>query len=353
VANKQWTVPTASTPGGGSGGSGTVTQVNTTAPVAGGPITTTGTISITGAAGQVLAGSGPAFTATPTLGVSGSAIGTLALAGNTSGTATITPQAAAGTPTLTLPNASGTFAVTASAPIVLNATTGALTAPTAVTSAASLTNNAVVLGAGGQATATNTAFTTNGTTTLTVGVAGGGNGVLALAGNTSGTATLTAPAVAGTSTNPIAVTNVFAGPDGSGTNPTYGFSSTANTGMFQFGGTLALKGTNLNIYNGSNTLTYQFASASGNFGFVNTKGQHFVTQAANNDLCGTFTVSSSTTGSVTFTTNYTSTPAVLLTPQTTGLTSWFISAVSNSGFTVTVAPSGTYTFAYHVIGNPN
>lgn len=53
--------------------------------------------------------------------------GGLALFGTTSGVATITPQAAAGTPTLTLPNASGTVAVSASAPLVLNATTGNLT----------------------------------------------------------------------------------------------------------------------------------------------------------------------------------------------------------------------------------
>lgn len=64
---------------------------------------------------------------TPTLGVSGASIGTINLAGNTSGTALITPQAAAGTPTLTLPNTSGTFAVGATAPLALNTTTGNLT----------------------------------------------------------------------------------------------------------------------------------------------------------------------------------------------------------------------------------
>lgn len=87
---------------------------------------TTGAVSVTGAAGQVLAGSSPAFTATPTLGVSGATLGTIALAGNTSGTATIRPQAAAGTPTLTLPNASGTFAVSGTYPFLVNTTTGNL-----------------------------------------------------------------------------------------------------------------------------------------------------------------------------------------------------------------------------------
>ena len=93
----------------------------------------TGQVSITGLAGGVLAGSGPTFQRTPVLGVPGSALGTLGLAGNTSGTVTITPQATAGTPTLTLPNTSGTFAVGASSPVVLNTTTGNLTCPTCAT----------------------------------------------------------------------------------------------------------------------------------------------------------------------------------------------------------------------------
>lgn len=71
---------------------GTVTSVATSAPLSGGAITSSGTISITGAAGQVLAGASPAFTATPVLGVNASAGGTLGLAnGGTNGT-TITIQ---------------------------------------------------------------------------------------------------------------------------------------------------------------------------------------------------------------------------------------------------------------------
>lgn len=63
-------------------------------------------------------------------GVAGTAIGSLLLSGNTSGTVTIQPQAAAGTPTLTLPNASGTFAISASGNVALNSTTGALSGAT-------------------------------------------------------------------------------------------------------------------------------------------------------------------------------------------------------------------------------
>jgi len=95
---------------------------------------TTGTISITGTAGGVLAGAGATFTATPVLGVPGSLQGSLGLAGLTSGTVTISPQAVAGTVALTLPNASGTVAANATSPLVLSATTGTLTCPTCVTS---------------------------------------------------------------------------------------------------------------------------------------------------------------------------------------------------------------------------
>lgn len=72
--------------------------------------------------------------AQPLLGTTGGTIGRISFLGSTSGTVTLTPQVAAGTPTLTFPTASGTFAVTATAPLTLNATTGdlALTTPLAM-----------------------------------------------------------------------------------------------------------------------------------------------------------------------------------------------------------------------------
>ncbi len=101
---------------------GTVTSVATTSPITGGTFSTSGTIacatcatttnggalsatppvaisaggaiSITGAAGQVLAGSGPAFTATPTLGASGT-LGSITFGNATSGTLTMEPLNAA------------------------------------------------------------------------------------------------------------------------------------------------------------------------------------------------------------------------------------------------------------------
>lgn len=59
-----------------------------------------------GTTGQILAavtGTNPAFTSTPVLGVAGSVIGTITLAGNSSGTLMIRPSAAAGNWTLTFP----------------------------------------------------------------------------------------------------------------------------------------------------------------------------------------------------------------------------------------------------------
>jgi len=103
---------------------------------------TTGLLALPGLAGGVLAGAGPAFTITPVLGVPTASQGTLGFAGATSGTATVTAQATAGTPTLTLPNTSGTFAVNASSPLALSATTGALTCTTCATT----TNGGAITG---------------------------------------------------------------------------------------------------------------------------------------------------------------------------------------------------------------
>jgi hypothetical protein len=121
-------------------GTPTITLPNTSGTVADGassPLVlsaTTGNLTLSGLAGGVLAGAAPAFTITPVLGVPGSSTGTLGFAGVTSGTVTITPQATAGSPTLTLPNTTGTFADGASAPLALSATTGNLTCITCVTS---------------------------------------------------------------------------------------------------------------------------------------------------------------------------------------------------------------------------
>jgi hypothetical protein len=87
--------------------------------------------------------------------------------------------------------------------------------------------------------------------TFTVSSAGTGNGVLALSGNTSGTATFTAPSVAGNANNPVIVGNILAGPNGSSNGPTYTFSSAGNNGQYLINSTtvgMSVAGTNIATY---------------------------------------------------------------------------------------------------------
>jgi hypothetical protein len=148
--------------------------------------------------------------AQPVLGIPGSKLGSLGLAGNVSGKVTLVPQSIAGTPTLTLPTTSGTLPSTAASPLVLNATTGQLTCPTCLT------------GTGGTLTASaplnisaNNISLQGGNGTIAVGSGGTGasftampvlgvptslQGTLGFAGLTSGTATVTAQATAGNPT---------------------------------------------------------------------------------------------------------------------------------------------------------
>lgn len=101
-------------------------------------------------------------------------------------------------------------------------------AGTVTNTGGALTSNAIVLGAGGSDTKVSTAFTTDGASIMSIGVAGGGNGSVQLSGNTSGHADFTAPAVAGTRTNPVTMTNVLLGPNGSASSATYGFGTGTN-----------------------------------------------------------------------------------------------------------------------------
>lgn len=190
-----------------------------TAPVA---IASTGAISLSGTAGQVPNGATGAFTPTLTLGIQNTTQGTVTIAGSAASAAqlslniagatanplVIVPGANAGTVTLTGPTTGGTIPSAVTAPITLNAA-GNLGCATCVTAGSSLISNSVVLGQGAQASKVSTGFTTNGTTTLTLGVAATGSGILALAGVTSGTATCTGAAVAGTRGNPVICTNAM------------------------------------------------------------------------------------------------------------------------------------------------
>jgi hypothetical protein len=116
--------------------------------------------------------------------------------------------------------------------------------------------------------------------TLTVSTAAGGNGVLALSGNTSGTATLTAPAVAGTTGNPLVSSNAISVPTGNGNSASSILPATAANGIgFTFqsatGNWSTSDGTGPYLF-GTRTL---LAGQSGNqFGFVNTNNAATGTQ---------------------------------------------------------------------------
>ena len=124
--------------------------------------------------------------------------------------------------------------VTCTVPLVCTpspiTTTGTVSAPTAVTSAASLTNNSVMTGAGGQASQTATGVTNPAAGELDVGTNGGAGGVVGWNGATSGKATCTAPAVAGTNTNPLICSNAISLPSNSGI-PAVVSAASANTGV--------------------------------------------------------------------------------------------------------------------------
>lgn len=71
----------------------------------------------------------------------------------------------------------------------------------------------------------------------------GTSGVLGLIGTTDGVAaTFTAPAVAGTRTNPITVSNIMAGPNGSAGQVTWGFTNCSACGFWEIGGQLVFEG---------------------------------------------------------------------------------------------------------------
>ena len=231
------------------------------------------------AAGTILTGQGsstdPSFSATPTLGVAGTGaansgtLGSLALAGSTSGTVTVAAQPAAGSLTLQLPSATPTanqvltatsvagntvtlgFAAPAATGVTSIATTSPLTGgpitstgtiacPTCVTSASSLTSNQLVLGAGSQGSATlgstGTATTvlhggagapTFGAVTLTTDV----TGILPVANGGTGNATGAATSVSGivgvanggtgVNSTSTAANEIFASPSGAAGAPTF------------------------------------------------------------------------------------------------------------------------------------
>lgn len=192
--------------------SGTVYPISYISTV---PISEGGTNATTAATGQIpnsSTGTTSSWTNTPTLGVQGTAPGSLTLAGGsaspgslafgstTTGQITLQPVTGAlGTPTISLPAAAGTVAVSATLPIT-ESTGGAVACPTCVISTSSLTDTAIMTGAGGaqgsQTPSTGATLNSSGSMslpgTITSGSNGGTGGSLTLNGSSSGSATVTA-----------------------------------------------------------------------------------------------------------------------------------------------------------------
>jgi lysophospholipase L1-like esterase len=120
-----WEISDAGAPCGSGSGSGISGLTAGFLPLAGSATTITGNSHLDD--GVTTAST---ITSSEPIAIAGSASGAIALSGSTSGTATLTVQAISGTPTITLPNTTGTVADGASTPLVLSATTGNLTCPT-------------------------------------------------------------------------------------------------------------------------------------------------------------------------------------------------------------------------------
>lgn len=172
------------------------------------PSWSTATYPATTAQGTVLASATAntvAGTATPVLGIPGSVLGSLGLAGSTSGTVTIAPQAAAGTYNFNLPTGAGTngqplLSGGGGASPMTFGTLGVAAGGTGITSIAA---GQVFNGSG--------VDTVTATSTPTLGANGGTGGQITLNGSTSGSAAIRVAAAAGTGT-------IFQLPADNGTN---------------------------------------------------------------------------------------------------------------------------------------
>ena len=184
-----------------AGGGGTVTNIATTGPISGGPITTTGTISC------------------PTCTTSAAAITNNVLAKGSGGAQGLANSSVTDNGTT----------VSTGEQIVSTLATG--TAPFSVASTTNVANlNASSLSGATFASPGTIGGTTPGIgdfTTLNLGVLNTTAGVITGFGSTSGTATITWPAVAGTATNQIAFSNAISAPNNAGNNP--GFSGTGSS----------------------------------------------------------------------------------------------------------------------------
>jgi len=115
-----------------------------------------------------------------------------------------------------------------------------------------------------------TGLTYDQTHTLTISVAGGGAGTLALSGNTSGTATFAAPAVAGTATNPVTISNVLSLPNGTAANPSVSATVGAGYGWGVTSGGLNFWTRNTTgVLSADNAGVYMLANGANRIAWIN------------------------------------------------------------------------------------
>lgn len=238
--------------------------------------------------------------------------------------------------------------------------------------------------------------------TLTVSAATFGNGRIALSGNTSGTATVTAPAIAGIRTNSIVFSNIVEGPletgpifqwdDGSGHKLGIGDDGSIwgpGSIVFWYNGQRQIvigdSNTSSLVLKSNYTIQWSAGSIDANaardagisrlgaasFGFGNSLPGDITANLSFNrvsqagaDFAGQATITTgNTTKAVTFAANYTGTgqPVIVLTPTSDPLAlgvpvgywvTYSGSAGAWTGFTVNIqtALAGNVTFNYIVIG---
>lgn len=276
-------------------------SVNTTAPLSGGGSIALGsaaTLSITGAAGQVLAGAGPAFSATPVLGVNTSVTGSLGLANGSAGGATVTIRntGAASAYNFNLPSTVGTAgqvltsqaggaslmtwttpgtvtSVATSTPLTGGTITGAgtLGCPTCATSAAALALNSVVIGGGLQATST---IANSTTTTQALFATAGAPAFRGIATGDLPTIPISGGGTNATSAAAGQVPNTTSGTAASWTpNIMLGINGTTSGSIIL--ATSTVSGANITIQNGGATTAYNFVLPT----TVGSSGQVLTSQA--------------------------------------------------------------------------
>lgn len=142
-----------------------------------------------------------------------------------------------------------------------------------------LTANSPILGGGAGAAPKTAAFlTTDGLTQLNIGPQdSSNNGVLGLKGMTSGIATLTAPAVAGTRTNPIIFSNAISvATDGAVSTPNIEINSANHAGFYWDSANIgiAMSGIELALFTTNGTNSFLRLGTSGLFTWASTASPH-------------------------------------------------------------------------------